>query len=135
MKTQMIIALLFTTFMVSTCLAGDNLSIQLIEASNKKDATSSGVQNIISILKKSLPYNSYNLVASGSTKLPTRKTTQKLGEYIVSCSGKQKNLSIKVTRKKQTLLNTTVNLSDNKPFMLGGFPSKNGKFILVFIAK
>ncbi|MCK5849649.1 MAG: hypothetical protein KAH23_01945 [Kiritimatiellae bacterium] len=133
MNIRICFALLFVTLGASPCLAGGNLSIRMIEASNKTTPSSSGVQDVVSILEKSLPYNSFNLSASGTMKLPAKKSTQRLGGYTVSCSGKQKNLSIKVTHEKKTILNTTVNLRDNKPLILGGFPSENGKLILVFV--
>ena len=135
MNTRFYTVVLLTLLMASTSLAGNNLSIRLVEAGNRKKASSSGVPDVISILKKSFSYNSYNLTASGRMTLPAKKSTQKLGEYVVTCSGKQKNLSIRVMHNNKTIINTTVSLHDNKPVMVGGFPAKNGEFILVFIAK
>jgi hypothetical protein len=123
----------------TSCIAGDSLSIRLVEASeqastNKADAA---LADIVSIMQKSpvFRFASYRLAGSSSMRLPARKYSRVLDGFKIRCDGKQDDLSITVYRNKKQLLKTTVSLKDNKPLMFGGLPGKTGKMILVFLTK
>lgn len=108
------------------------LSVRLVEASNTPGSSSGGLDDVLPILKRSLPYSNYRLVGSTSLHVPAKDESRQVGEYTVTCSGAKDNLSIKVTRGGRTMLTTQVSLHGGMPLVLGGFPSQNGKHVLVF---
>jgi hypothetical protein len=110
------------------------LSVRLVEASNAPGNSSGGLDDVLPVLKRSLPYSNYRLAGSTSLHLPAKDESRQIGEYTVTCNGSQDSLSIKVTRGGQTMLTTQVNLHGGTPLVLGGFPSQNGKHVLVFAA-
>jgi len=113
--------------------AGDSLSIRLVHATaNQSDA--GGLQDVVSVLKRSLPYDYFRLVSSTSMPLPA-DTSRSLDGYTVKCKGAQNALRITVTKGNRSLVNTSVSLRDGKPVILGGLPASEGKLILVFVAK
>jgi hypothetical protein len=119
------------------CLAGGNLSVRLVEGSDAARGGAGGLEDVMGVLKQNLKYKHYRLVAAASLSLPTGKTTRALGDYGVTCTGKQQDLAITVVdrQRRKQVLKTTVNLRDNKPLIVGGFPSERGKMILVFVVK
>lgn len=119
----------------SPCVAGSRLSVRLVEASNEGTGVSAGLEDVASAMRSSLVFRSYTLVGSRSTPLPAPGSVIRLGPYSVKCSGPQSSLAIRVSKGGRDLLKTTVNLRDDKPLILGGFPSTRGKMILVFLAR
>jgi hypothetical protein len=119
-------------FVATTVLAGSSLSMRLVEASNTGGGVASSLEDVAGALRGQLPFNTYQQLAAGSTALPASGSTSQLGDYQITCSGPQNALAIKVARGRRTLINTTVNLRDGKPVLLGGFPSAGGKLIIVF---
>jgi hypothetical protein len=118
----------------ATSLAG-SLSMRLVEASNTGSGIEKSLGDVASALKAQLPFSSYKLIASGATTLPANGSRTSLGGYTVTCAGPQTSLTIQITKGRQQLANTTVNLRSGRPLLLGGFPSKSGKLIVVFIAR
>ena len=135
MRARPVWAILAAWLVALPCLAGDQLSIRLVKASNSDRGSSAGLQDVFAKLAKSLPYKHYSLVASGSLRLPAKKAVQQLGEYTVRCDGKQSELSITVQRKGKQVLRKTANLPDGTHLIVGGFPTAGGKLILVFVAR
>ena len=132
MKVQRVIAVLVPALLLaSTCLAGQSVSIRLVEAGNTPNVDSAGLADVIGVLRNNLPYSSFKLVASSSVSLPARKAVRTIGAYKVSCSGQAGNLVIAVSRGRKVLLNTRVEL--HEPLFVGGFPTGDGKHILVFV--
>ena len=115
--------------------AGNTLSMRLVEASNGDGGMDSSLNDVASALRGQLAFKSYRRVASGSVPLPANKNKASLSGYTITCSGPQNALAIKISKGRSNLVNTTVNLRDGRPLLLGGFPSKNGKMIVVFIAR
>ena len=98
-------------------------------------AANQGIKDVIGILQQNLPYQQFALLSSAKLTLPADNTVSGLGPYSVSCSGRQKSLNIVVSKGRSVLLSTTVSLRDGKPLVLGGFPSANGKHVLVILAR
>jgi len=116
-------------------LAGSQITIRLIEATDSGTGNPAGLADVIGVLKRSLVYKNYSLVAQASLPLPAAKRVVTLGSYSVSCSGQQGNLAISVKRGNRVMLNTNISLRDNRPLIVGGFPSGRGKRVLVFVAR
>lgn len=116
-------------------LAGDRISVRLVEATNDGKGDGTGIEDVVNVLKKNLSYQNYVLVSRTSIALPARGEAQKVGKYSVICSGTQENLSILVQQGSKKLLQTTVKLDDGTPLVMGGFPSGKGKMVLVFVAE
>jgi hypothetical protein len=121
----------------ATAVAGSTLSIRLMETSARPaDQAAKGYADVADVLRKNLAYQQYTLLASGTLALPAASAGIALGPYTVTCSGTQQNLSIRVKRGRSVLVNTSVILEDDKPFILGGFPSASaGKHMLVFVVR
>ena len=133
------IILCTTLFLLPTFLgngiAGDLLTIRLVEASNDGDGIDKGLRDIGSILKGQLPFKRYRLIDRGRCKLPAKQSIGLARGYNVECQGNQEHLTIKVRHRKSELLTTTVALRDGKPLMLGGFPDRKGKLLLVLLTE
>lgn len=116
-------------------VAGEQLSVRLVKATNEGGGSPSGIKDILAVLTRNLAYRNYSLVASATLPLPAEKTVRRLGDYAVECDGKQSSLSIKVVRRGKQVLKTTAVLRSGTPLMVGGFPISGGKLILVFVAR
>jgi hypothetical protein len=82
----------------------------------------------------SFDFKGFSLKAQATLPLPATGQAR-LGDYTVACSGPQKQVSIRVTRGKQQVLDTVVSLVDGKPFVAGGFPAEDGQHLLVFTTR
>ena len=118
----------------SLCLAGERLSIRLVEASNDGKGAA-GVEDIAGMLRKNINYQSFALLGRGSMPLPAQNAASRIGAYTVTGSGPQNNLSIRVRKGGSEVLSTTVRLKDRTPLVVGGFPGGKGKMVLVFVAE
>ena len=137
MTTRWITLLLAFAFLAAPALAGDKMDIRLVAILPGVPADSTGVDDIVGLLKKNLGENRYDLAGQDSISLPANQTKVSLAHVILLCSGSQKNLQISVstrTSKGKSLIDTNVSLEDGKPFLLGG-TGKKTKFVLVFVTK
>jgi hypothetical protein len=136
MKIRQILAILLS-FVLSgaICQAGNELSIRLVKASETaKGGVDVQLSDVGPLLKKTLSYNTYRLIATGAQDLPTNGGTLKLGDLGISCRGKQSKLHLSVTKDKKELLKTDVSLRAGKPFIVGGLPSSGkDKLLLIFL--
>lgn len=114
--------------------AGDKLWIRLVEASHVGPEGGAGLEDVVPVLKKSLAYSKFKLVSQTTSTIGGNQAPV-LGGYTISYSGNQENLFIVVYRGNRELVKTRVSLKDNKPLIVGGFPSRNGSYVLVFVAK
>jgi hypothetical protein len=136
MNRRTILPVLFIISMfASSAFAGNSLHIRLVRASNSGDGVDPRLTDVVKVLKRTLVFKSYSLVAAARQSLPARVSESGLAEFKVKCSGAQNNLKITVRRGKTVLLNTTVDLKDNTPLVLGGFPGKGGQHVLIFVAE
>jgi len=135
MKTRLLIAAVMMCCAATAGIAGGTVSIRLVEASNAGEGVDGRLSDVVPVLKKSLVFKKYSLIASSSLKLPADGQTVKVGKYTVTCTGSQRSLRIQIKQGKDPLLYTTASLSRGKPLVLGGFPSRTGRMILVFLAR
>ncbi len=126
--------LLLVCLTASSSFAGSRLSIRLVHATNQRQGSTRGLEDVAHVLKRSLPFNHFRLVSSRGTGLPA-SGVQSLDGYAVQCQGPQNALKINVSRGGRRMVNTSVSLRDGTPFVLGGLPSRDGKLILVFVAR
>ena len=126
---------LLLILVTAPAIAGERLTVRMVEASNDGSGVHPEAKDIAGVLNKSLVYKDFALLACASLTIPVKGRTIKLSSYSVTCSGKQDSMKIVVRRGKKEVLNTTVKLQDKKLVILGGFPSKKGKLILVFLVK
>jgi len=133
-RSLLTIGLLLCVQLAGTALAGNQVSIRLVEARSGRPHLGPGLADVAATLK-STRYNHFTLLASSGVALPARGTASQLGAYTVVCSGAQQNLQISVRRGRKPLLSTTWRLRDGKPVVIGGFPAQGGKHILVFLAR
>ena len=135
MKKYMLIAIAMICCTTTISIAGGTVSIRLIKASNDGSNTDSRLSDVIPVLKRSLVFKKYSLIASSSLKIPASGQAKQVGGYTVTCKGSQRSLGIQVKKNGTSLLNTTASLSRGKPLIIGGFPSQNGRMILVFLLR
>ena len=134
MKTRRFVVLLILVCLASApAFAGNSLSIRLVHATAQQ-ADARGLEDVVSVLKRSLPYGYFRLTSSTSMPLPA-DTSRSMDGYTVNCKGAQTALRITVTKGNRSLVNTTVSLRNGKPVILGGLPASEGKLILVFVAR
>ena len=116
-------------------MAGSSMSIRLVEASAQGKGDSSGLEDVVDVLKKNLPLPFYTLVDRTRISLPANGKPLNLGSYTITCTGSQDALVIVVQQGARKLLQTSVKLDNKSPLVLGGFPSEKGKMVLVFVVK
>ncbi len=134
----LVLAALVMLWPAAPGFAENLLTMRLIEAIEKSDSEPRGIDeldDIMEMLKRNLAANEYRLVASTSVALPAADTVSRLDGYSVTCSGDRDSLTILIREGKRRLLRTTVVLSEGKPLVFGGFPSKLGKMIFIFLAE
>ena len=117
-------------------LHAGSLSIRLVEAHNESDAVASGLKDVQGTLRKNLQqYRGFDLLGSSSLPLPANATASPGSGFSVTCSGAQNNLSVVITRNRQEVVSTTLNLRNNTPVMLGGFTTKRGRMLVLLVAR
>ncbi len=110
------------------------LSIRLVEASRSVAPSSADLGDVTEILQRNLPFASYTLQGTQNLPLPASQTVG-LGGYTVACSGPAQELQVVVQRGGRVLISTVLRLQDGTPVIVGGFPSANGRLILVFVVR
>ncbi len=127
-----IVALLALTGAAS---AAGSLSIRLVQASNRGQGVGDGLSDVAELLRGNMPFNTYALLATRSLALPA-DGAMPMGEGLtVRCSGRQGNLQVTVTRDGRAVLQTTVELQDGIPLIVGGIPTERGKLIFILLAR
>ena len=123
--------------LASPCLAGGSLSVRLVEASDAGTGVDAGLGDVAAALQNSmgLVFKGFSLVGTARMGLPADGTDRQLGPYQVRCSGPQSGLAIELRQGRKELLRTSVNLRDGNPLIVGGFQTRKGKMILVFLAQ
>ena len=134
-RRTVLTVLLLICVMASSACAADTLFIRLVRASNTDEGIDPQLRDVVQMLRRTLVFKSYSLIGAARHRLPTKGMESRLAEFSVRCSGTQRNLRITVRRGRSVLLNTTVDLKDNIPLVLGGFPGKGGHQVLIFLAE
>jgi hypothetical protein len=117
--------------------AGDQLTLRLVDARNVRgiSAEDKELQDVNTVLRNSLPFNSFTLLDTQRIKLPADSTVAMARGFKVTCSGPQEKLTIRVEQGGKELLSTSVELQDSKPLIIGGFANQGGRLILVVVAR
>lgn len=116
-------------------LAGSTLGIRLVEASNSGQGMGAGLGDVSRLLQENLPFKSFQLLASRSMSLPANGTASLSAGFVARCSGSQKSLNVVIENGGRKVLQSTVELRDGSPLILGGFSSGKGKLIVILLAK
>jgi hypothetical protein len=136
MKTRLALVW-FCVLMVSavSVLAGPTLTIRLVDASNTGKGAGGGLEDVAQLLKENLPFNSFRLLANKSMPLPASGSVALSEGIQARCSGDQRNLSVVIERGRKVQIQSTVELRNGIPLILGGLPSDTGKLIVILLAK
>jgi hypothetical protein len=118
---------------ISSASGAATLSVRLVEATNDGSGIDGRLRDVAAAFGD-LSFNSYRLVDAADFPIPARET-RAMGGYEVACAGELGGLMITVRLRGQELLNTSVSLRPKKPLVVGGFPSRKGRMILVFVAR
>jgi hypothetical protein len=121
-------------FLAVTGWSGTTLSVRLVEASPKPASSSVGLEDVVGILSRNLPYASFTLQDSQTIALPANQSVS-MGGFSVTCTGAQQELQLAIKRDGRALISTILRLNDGTPLIVGGFPSANGKQIFVLVAR
>ena len=115
--------------------AGSTLSIRLVEAGNAGQGMGAGLGDVAHLLQNNLPYKTFQLQASRSMSLPASSVASLSSGIVARCSGGQDNLNVVLERGGKRIMQTTVELRDGIPLIIGGISSGQGKLIVVLLAK
>ncbi len=115
--------------------AGSTLSVRLVEASNSGQGMGSGLADVSGLLRDNLPYKSFQLLTSRSLTLPANGTAALSGGMVAKCSGPQGSMNVVIEKGGKQVMQSTVELRDGTPLILGGFSSSKGKMIVILLAK
>lgn len=133
-KSSLLLALLLWAAAL-TGLAGDKLGLRLVEATNDNSGVAPQLADVADLLKRNMPFTGYRLLDTKTLALPAKGAVEmKLG-FSVRCTGEQNNLAVTVVQKRDVLLRTTAALEDGKPLILGGFPTTDGRIILILLVR
>ncbi len=122
--------------MATAPLHAGTLSLRLVEAHNDSDKIAPGLKDVSGTLRKNLNnYRGFDLMGSKSLALPAEGSASLGAGFSVKCSGPQKSLTAVITRNRQQVLSTTLNLRTNTPVILGGFTSKRGRMLVLLVAR
>ncbi len=129
--------ILFLGFMLTTggAFAGSVLTVRLVEASNAGQGMGTGLGDVANLLQNNLPYKTFQLLASRSMSLPATSAASLSSGIVARCSGGQENLSVVLERGGKRIMQTTVELRDGVPLIIGGISAGQGKMIVVLLAK
>jgi hypothetical protein len=132
LKIILFLALMWTA---GNGVAGSLLSVRLVEASHAGQGMGVGLGDVANLLQNNLPYKSFQLLASRSMSLPANGVASLNSGIVARCSGGQDNLSVVLERGGKKIMQTTVELRDGTPLIIGGISSAQGKLIIVLLAK
>jgi hypothetical protein len=135
MMKSLVLSFLLLVGMGVAANAGSEVSVRLVAILPGPSSDSSGVNDVLDVLKNNIGENRYLVSAEDKISLPADNQIVGLAHVTLTCSGTQKNFQISVSTKGKQVINTNVELEDNKPFILGGTAGKKNKFVLVFVAK
>lgn len=107
------------------------MSVRLVHATDAEVGIDPGLSDIAGILS-SLRFESFLLLDSDTVQLPAEDARIRMAQgYTLTCNGTQDDLAIEMNHNGRVLLKTTAMLRRGKPLILGGFPTREGKIILV----
>jgi hypothetical protein len=115
--------------------AGPTLTIRLVDASNSGKGAGGGLGDVAQLLKDNLPFNSFRLLANQSMPLPADGTVSLAAGIQARCSGDQRNLRVVIERGRKAQIQSTVELRNGVPLILGGLPSDTGKLIVILLVR
>ena len=126
------IKLIALALMFGACLASaGTMSVRLVHATDAEGGMDPRLSDISGILG-SLRFESFSLLDSDTVRLPAEEVRIRMAQgYTLTCNGTQGDLAIEMNHNGQSLLKTTATLRRGKPLILGGFPTREGKIILV----
>lgn len=129
-------------FLVMICLfsavevfAAPILSVRLVEASHAGQGMGAGLGDVAHLLQNNLPYKSFHLLASRSMSLPASGVASLSAGMVAKCTGGLENLNVVIEQGGKKVLQTTLGLREGTPLIIGGIPSRQGKLIVIFLAK
>jgi len=134
-RATLLLSMLLLALAAGPAFAGSRLAIRLVEANNRGGGVAGELGDVAELLKGNLPFNTFRLISAKSMALPAGGEVELGRGFRASCEGPQRGLTIRVTRDRKPVLNTTVELADGTPLILGGFPIDGGKMILVLLAQ
>jgi len=132
LKTVLLLVLMLAAGEV---LAGSILTVRLVEASNAGQGMASGLGDVANLLQGNLPYKTFQLLASRSMALPASSVASLNYGIVARCSGGQENMSVVLERGGKKIMQTSVELRDGTPLIIGGISSGQGKLIVILLAK
>ncbi len=131
-KTILVLGLLLSAGEV---FAGSTLTVRLVEASHAGQGIGAGLGDVAQLLQNNLPYKTFQLLASRSMSLPAAGVASLNSGIVARCSGGQDNMNVILERGGKKIMQTTVELRDGIPLIIGGISAGQGKLIIVLLAK
>ncbi len=130
-----IILLLVLIFTAGNGIAGSTLSVRLVEASHAGQGMGVGLGDVANLLQNNLPYKTFQLLASRSMPLPAKGVASLSSGIVARCEGTQESLNVVLERGGKKIMQTSVELRDGTPLIIGGLSSGQGKLIVILLAK
>ena len=122
-------------FSFNAAQAGNSLVIRLVLAHNDSSNVSPGLSDVQRTLSKNIPFKGFELLDQKRLPLPGGGKITMRHNIRLTASGSQGSLKVAVRHKRSRFVNTTLRLSDGRPVILGGIPSRRGKLLVVIVAR
>jgi len=118
--------------------SGGSMKVRLIEAcpGNSAEQSSAGLGDVLPVLRRNRPAETYVLVGSGSCQLvPGSRAATSLprGFRVTANAAADEPLSVEVYCKGNRVVNARVRLSPAKPVILGGLPAPGDKTHIIVL--
>lgn len=120
---------------LSAAVAGDMVSIRLVEAHNEGAGVAKALDDVSGLLQSNLPFRRFDLAGQGRMGLPADGSVSLPHGIQVLCQGNQANLRVRVTRGGAQIVDTTLGLADHRPVILGGIPHNRGRLLVLLVAQ
>lgn len=102
--------------------------VRFVLATNDGNGIDSSLQDVAGSLSV-LKFSKFSVVDSKSVT-PGKRVNLSHG-YALTCDGESGSYQVTVEKGGERVMNTNISISSQRPLILGGFPHKTGRLILV----
>lgn len=110
------------------------VSIRQVVASAQPGDSDPALDDVLPLLRRNLRYNSYRQATAATAAL--RSGTQvplRMGYHLELVDVSDNELTVRVAKRREVLLNTRLALRPGKPIVLGGFSEGENTLLIVLL--
>ena len=111
------------------------LQVRLLTAGHgRQSADTGGIQDVLPLLNRSLKFSAYRALATKDVPLEAGRQVRFDRDLTLTVGQNDGNaLGVTIQRGTKRLLKTKLRLLPKKPIMLGGFPARDGRTLIIVL--